>query len=160
MTPSDIKYLAVHCSASKPDVYVDASVINRWHVDRGFAKIGYHYVIKRDGTVEKGRADTEIGAHVQGYNRMSLGICLAGGLDANGNPLANYTNEQYAALEILLKKLLVTHPHAVVQGHRDFPNVAKACPCFDVKPWWSAITKGVQSLSKDDIEHLNKIISK
>ena len=153
MTPTDIKFLVVHCSASKPDVYVDAAVIDRWHRNRGFAKIGYHYVIKRDGVVQKGRADTEAGAHVQGYNRMSLGICLAGGLDANGNPLANYSDEQYVALNTLLKDLKAKHPQAVVQGHRDFPNVAKACPCFDVKPWWAA-------LAKDDSKNINKTTNK
>ena len=140
MINEPIKYLVVHCSASSPSVYVDAAVIDRWHRQRGFFKIGYHYVIKRDGVVEKGRDDEEVGAHVQGHNTGSLGICLAGGTDAKGNPANNFTKEQFDALEVLLEKLLKQHPKAEILGHRDFPGVKKDCPCFDVKPWWAEVT--------------------
>jgi N-acetyl-anhydromuramyl-L-alanine amidase AmpD len=135
LIPANVKYIAVHCSASKPSVYVDAKVIDRWHRERGFLKIGYHFVIKRDGTVEKGREINEIGAHVYGYNSVSVGICLAGGLDDEGKPQDNFTHDQYAALALLIIRLREVFPGAVTQGHRDFPKVAKDCPCFDVKPW-------------------------
>lgn len=131
----EVKYLTVHCSASKPDVYVDAAVIHRWHKARGFLKIGYHFVIKRDGTVETGRKETEVGAHVAGWNTGNLGICLAGGLDEQGKPVANYTDEQYHALAVLLQDLKKKYRGAKVMGHRDFPNVKKDCPCFDVRQW-------------------------
>lgn len=131
-------FIAVHCSASVPDIATDAKVIDRWHRQRGFLMIGYHYVIKIDGTIEKGRDEDAIGAHVEGYNAVSVGICLVGGVDANGptgKPVNNFSKEQFAALAGLLKTLKAKYPAAVIQGHRDFPNVAKACPCFDVKPW-------------------------
>ncbi len=140
MKNEPIKQLVVHCSASSPSVYVDAAVIDRWHRQRGFFKIGYHYVIKRDGVVEKGRDDEEVGAHVQGHNTGSLGICLAGGVDAKGKSVNNFTPEQFKALEVLLEKLLKQHPKAEILGHRDFPGVKKDCPCFDVKPWWAQVT--------------------
>lgn len=135
-TNSPIVAVTVHCSASKPDVYVDAKVIDRWHRLRGFAQIGYHYVIKRDGTIELGRPHHVIGAHVEGHNKGNLGICLAGGVDENGRSVANYTPEQYKSLITLLNELLIKYPRAEIKGHRDWAGVRKDCPCFNVKQWW------------------------
>ena len=100
--------------------------------------IGYHYVIKTDGIIEPGRDPESIGAHVADYNHNSVGICMVGGVDANGptgKPVNNFTPEQFASLAAIVQTLRVKYPNAVIQGHRDFPKVAKACPCFDVKPW-------------------------
>lgn len=118
---------------------VDASVIDRWHRQRGFLKIGYHYVILRNGEVQKGREDTEIGAHVEGHNTGSLGICLVGGLnEVSGKAENNFTPEQFAALTDLLSKLSQEHPGSIVLGHRDFPDVHKDCPCFPAREWWAS----------------------
>lgn len=132
------EYIAVHCSASKPDPATDAKVIDRWHRQRGFLMIGYHYVIKTDGTVEKGRDEDAIGAHVEGFNSVSIGICMVGGVDENGptgKPVNNFTDAQFDSLAKLLKQLKDKYPLGQIQGHRDFHNVAKACPSFDVKAW-------------------------
>lgn len=131
-----VKFLVVHCSATPPKVYVDRNVIDRWHREKGWLGIGYHFVIKRDGTVETGRALNEIGAHVEGHNHESIGICMAGGVDASGKPEANFTDEQYVSLARTLTELLKTYTHAAICGHRDFPGVTKACPSFDVGKWW------------------------
>jgi N-acetylmuramoyl-L-alanine amidase len=139
LAPATVKFLVVHCTASKPGQKVDASVIARWHRERGFLKIGYHFVILPDGTIEKGRELTEVGAHVQGYNSQSLGICLVGGLNSQGKPADTYSPLQKKQLADLIKELLKQFPNAVVQGHRDFPHVNKDCPCFDVKPWWASV---------------------
>lgn len=137
-----IKNLVVHCSASRPKLFVDAAVIERWHRQRGLLKIGYHYVVLRDGTVQKGRLDTEVGAHVAGHNSGSLGICMVGGLnDTTGKPENNFTDKQFDSLKVLLTKLKDSHPEAVILGHRDFPDVAKDCPCWSVIPWWASHLK-------------------
>lgn len=136
MTPSDIKYLVVHCSATKPSVKVDAKVIDRWHRQKGWAGIGYHFVIKRDGTVETGRPLHQPGAHALNVNHCSWGICLAGGLnEETGKPEDNFTLDQYAALGGVLTQLKLEAPQAEILGHRDLPKVAKDCPCFDVRKW-------------------------
>lgn len=135
-TNTNIRYLVVHCSASPASLDVGVKEIDKLHRQRGFLKVGYHYVIRRDGTVEKGRKDSEVGAHVSGYNTGSLGICLVGGVRADGKTAeCNYTLQQYEALKVLLTELKERHPAAVIQGHRDFPNVHKDCPCFDVRTW-------------------------
>lgn len=128
-------FLVVHCSATKPTQDVGASEIRRWHLERGWSDIGYHQVIRRNGVVELGRSLTEVGAHVKGYNRVSVGVCLVGGIDVHGNPADNFTAAQYESLETTLDYWKLIYPHAVIQGHRDFPGVSKSCPCFDVKAW-------------------------
>lgn len=140
LNPSSIKFLVVHTAATKPSMDIGVPEISRWHRARGFLKIGYHFVIRRDGTVEKGRDITEVGAHVQNFNSQSLGVCLVGGLNEKTSKAENnYTPQQWESLEKLLKELHQQFPQATVQGHRDFPNVAKDCPCFDVKPWWASV---------------------
>jgi N-acetylmuramoyl-L-alanine amidase len=114
---------------------VDAKMIDRWHRQKGWLMIGYHKVIKRDGTVEDGRPLDMIGAHVEGYNHDSIGICMAGGLDHKGNPENNFTPAQWDSLKALLVEFRKDYSGAQILGHRDFPKVAKACPSFDVKEW-------------------------
>lgn len=129
-------YIAIHCSATGNQNF-GAADIDKWHRKNGWACIGYHYVIRRNGTVEEGRDEAVIGAHVAGHNEFSIGICMVGGVDANDHTKAvnNFTQEQFDSLKQLLVDLKVRYPEAKIQGHRDFPNVKKACPSFDVKAW-------------------------
>ena len=130
-----VKYITVHCSATKATSRVTAKDIDRWHKEQGYNGIGYHYVIRRSGMVEKGRPENVVGAHVMYHNTGNIGVCLVGGIDAKGNPEPNYTEEQFAALGELLIDLHARYPDAEILGHRDFPRVRKACPCFDVRTW-------------------------
>jgi N-acetylmuramoyl-L-alanine amidase len=115
---------------------VGAADIRRWHRAQGWADIGYHYVIRRSGKVEAGRPVDAIGSHVKGHNVDSVGICLVGGLNNETfKPENNYTPQQWESLIRLLKTLRAKYPKAKVRGHRDFPNVHKACPCFNAIPW-------------------------
>jgi N-acetylmuramoyl-L-alanine amidase len=140
---------------------IGAKEIRQWHKERGWADIGYHYVIRRDGTVEKGRAEAKVGAHVAGHNKDSIGICLVGGIDERTlSPEDNYTPEQWEALENLLHKLVQKYPDANVIGHRDFPGVAKACPCFDAEPWAASRgfrTRGTASQSSRELKNSRTI---
>jgi len=138
-----INWLVIHTAATRPSMDVGVKEIRQWHKQRGFSTIGYHYVIRRDGRVEKGRSDAVVGAHVSGHNADSLGICLVGGVNENLEPANNYTEAQWKSLEVLLKNLSKKHPDAYVTGHRDFPGVNKACPCFDAEPW--AASKGFKT---------------
>ena len=145
-----VKFIAVHCSATRPTAIMGVREIHRMHVERGFACVGYHYVIKRDGTIERGRPEDKMGAHVEGHNRDSLGVCLIGGIDADGKAKNNFTQDQFDSLKSLLLSLHGKYPKAIIQGHRDFfgdtnkdgkidcRDWLKECPCFDVNQWWSA----------------------
>jgi N-acetylmuramoyl-L-alanine amidase len=136
LLPENVKYLVVHCSATPANRDIGVKELDRMHRERGFLKIGYHYVIRRDGSVELGRSIKEPGAHVEGYNGVSIGVCLVGGVTSTLKPEDNFEPAQKDALRTLLYQLVVLFPDAKVQGHRDFPDVAKACPSFDVKSWW------------------------
>lgn len=124
-----IAEIIVHCTASPAGRAVSVADVDRWHHQRGFAGIGYHFLIGIDGAVHTGRPVERVGAHCLGHNAASIGVCYVGGLDANGNPADTRTPEQFRALLWLLKQLKRQFPGAAIHGHRDF--AAKACPCFD-----------------------------
>ncbi|MBD5369919.1 MAG: N-acetylmuramoyl-L-alanine amidase [Bacteroides sp.] len=124
--------IIIHCSATKEGRDFTAADIDRWHRARGFLRIGYHYVVRLDGTVEPGRAESETGAHCpqQGMNRRSVSICYIGGLDSCGTPKDTRTSGQKRSILALIASIRSRHGHLPVCGHRDIPGVAKACPCF------------------------------
>jgi len=136
----DIKHIVIHCSASRNgDASVNAQAIDRWHRERGWHGIGYHYVIHVDGTLAKGRPLERIGAHVAGQNATSIGICMVG--------TDRFSVEQWEMLRGLCLDLQAEFPGAVILGHRDFSpdqdgdgviepwEWFKLCPGFDVAAW-------------------------
>jgi N-acetylmuramoyl-L-alanine amidase len=128
-----IKEIIVHCSATREGRNYTVDDIRRWHKQRGFSDIGYHYVIYRDGTVHNGRDVDLVGAHCTNHNAQSIGICYIGGCSRIDGltPKDTRTQEQKDALLTLLKELRKKYPYAKIYGHRDFAN--KACPSFDAK---------------------------
>lgn len=129
----NIKYIVLHCSATKEGVHFEKKDIDKWHKQQGWAEIGYNYVVLLDGTIQNGRDVNKVPAHVSGYNSNSIGICYIGGIDKNQAAKDTRTAAQKKALKELVLELKKLYPNAIVQGHRDFPKVAKACPCFDAK---------------------------
>ena len=127
-----ISLIIIHCSGVKPGQLSSARQIDTWHRNLGWDGIGYHYVIRRDGTIEKGRPETVKGAHCKGHNTHSIGVCYEGGLDASGKAADTRTAAQRESLRSLVKELLERYPKAQVYGHHHF-NKFKACPCFEVK---------------------------
>ena len=122
-----IRYIVVHCSDTPNDRDVDAATIHEWHKERGFDGIGYHFVIRRDGTIENGRPIYWKGAHAKKVNHNSIGICLVG-RDV-------FTTEQLASLELEIRRQLADRPHLRVKGHYQFDD-HKTCPNFDAEQWW------------------------
>lgn len=127
-----IKEIIVHCSATAEGKDFCAKDIDLWHKAQGWDCIGYHYVVKLDGTVESGRPIEKVGAHCKGHNAYSIGVCYIGGLAADGKtPKDTRTPQQKAALQLLVDNLKRVYPGSKVYGHCDFAS--KACPCFDAK---------------------------
>jgi N-acetyl-anhydromuramyl-L-alanine amidase AmpD len=126
-----ITLIVIHCSAVKPDQQSSAAQIDSWHRQRGFhLGIGYHYVIRRDGTLEMGRPEYMVGAHCKNHNQHSIGVCYEGGLNARGDPADTRTPQQRETLRQLINELRERYPKAIVVGHHNL-NPLKACPCFD-----------------------------
>ena len=125
-----INEIIVHCAATREGRDFTVEDITRWHKARGFATIGYHYVIYRDGSIHEGRPLEQIGAHCVGHNKHSIGVCYIGGCASDGKtPKDTRTPEQKEALLSLLRRLKAQFPNATIHGHRDF--AAKACPSYD-----------------------------
>lgn len=142
-----IKEIIVHCTATARGKEFTASDITRWHWKRGFRDIGYHYVVRLDGTVEEGRPLKMVGAHCLGHNAWSIGVCYVGGCEEDGKtPADTRTDAQKAALRELIKELCWRYTGAKVYGHRDF--AAKACPCFDAAEEYKDLEYG-ESYYKD-----------
>lgn len=131
-------YIVLHCAATPPKMDIGVKEITEWHLARGFNMVGYHFVIRRDGAREKGRDINAVGAHVIGHNHHSVGICLVGGVSADGKTAENnFTEAQWATLRLTLLELAEEFPDAKVVGHRDLDGGLKECPSFDVKSYWS-----------------------
>lgn len=135
-----IRKIVIHCSASRNcDPSVTRDVIDRWHRERGWRMVGYHYVIEVDGQMQIGRPETRVGAHVSGHNEDSIGICMVG--------TDSFTEDQWATLKILVSELMERYPQADVYGHRDLSpdkdgdgkiekwEWLKICPGFEVLDW-------------------------
>ena len=125
-----VRYLILHCSATRCDKDYTAEQLLRDHKTRGFRTVGYHFYIRRDGTITQHRKLLEVGAHCRPWNRCSIGICYEGGLDGKGLPADTRTPAQKTALTQLLQELGRHFPAALTVGHRDL-NPQKACPSFD-----------------------------
>lgn len=128
-----IDKIIIHCSATPEGRAVTVQEIEKWHREKGYNGIGYHYVIGLNGEVWKGRDINLIGAHTQGQNYNSIGICYVGGCDKAMKPKDTRTASQKVALLNLVKELKTQFPTATIHGHNEFS--AKACPSFNVKLW-------------------------
>ena len=145
MKRNKTNYIVIHATASKPSQDIGVAEIDEWHRARGWSVCGYHAVIRLDGSLEFGRHFDDVGAHVKGYNRESLGIALVGGLDVVGHPADTFNDAQLYTLSMVVEMLLEAYPDAKVLGHRDLSPDAdgdgvveqsewlKDCPCFDVR---------------------------
>lgn len=140
-----INLIVIHCSATREDRSLTTFDLETLHRQRGFKGIGYHFYIRKDGTVIPTRPLERIGAHAKGFNAESVGICYEGGLDCQGHPADTRTPEQRVSLRAMVLQLKESFPDCQVCGHRDLsPDLngngeiepeewIKQCPCFDVK---------------------------
>ena len=128
----EIKYIAVHCTAT-PQTATVSSIQNYWKNVLKWKMPGYHFIIKPDGEVVQLLEIEKVSNGVKGFNSVSINISYIGGVDSQNKPIDNRTENQKKALLNLLKKLKKQFPKAIIQGHRDFPDVKKACPSFDAK---------------------------
>jgi len=128
----DIKQLVIHCSATQDSLNIGFREINSWHRERGWlsesgVSCGYHYIIRRDGTVEIGRPERDEGAHVRGHNDDSLGICIIG--------LNDFDDQQLDELYDMCIRLCKKHKLDLtddIKGHYEFEGVTKTCPNIDM----------------------------
>lgn len=150
-TGKNITRIFLHCTATREGQDIDAATIKRWHLAQGWSDIGYHFVIRLDGTIEIGRDESVPGSHVKGFNTGSIGVVYVGGLNAQGKAKDTRTDAQKKALEWLCRELGAAYPAARFMGHRDASpdrngdgkitsnEWLKECPCFDVASWLQSV---------------------
>ena len=149
---SNVRYLVVHYSATYDDNDIGAAEIDQMHRLRGFREIGYHAVIRLDGTIEPGRdlsrhGQFEMGAQVASHNSHSVGVCYIGGLKrgfGSDKGFDTRTPAQTQSLTRILKQWERRFPGAQVYGHRDMPGAATQCPGFNARVWWAEV-KGAEA---------------
>ena len=136
MSADSVRFLVLHCSASRCNQDYSVEQLRRDHKARGFYDIGYHFYIRKGGTMTQHRKLLEVGAHARPYNRCSIGICYEGGLDEHGKPCNTMTTEQETRLIDLFRNLKILFPKAKIVGHWDLPGTTpKECPCLDAGSW-------------------------
>ena len=141
----DIKYIAVHCTATTQKTSISA-IQSYWKNQLGWKMPGYHFIVLPDGTAVQLLPIEEVSNGVKGFNSVLINIAYLGGVDAKNNPLDNRTPQQKATLLELLKKYKKQFPKAIIQGHRDFPNVKKACPSFDAKKEYQSFKSNLKTI--------------
>jgi N-acetylmuramoyl-L-alanine amidase len=127
-----ITHIVVHCSATGQDAKVEA-IQRYWKQNLGWKSPGYHYIIEADGKETQLLTIAQPSNGVKGWNKSIINVCYIGGVNKLGKAADNRTDAQKRQLMTRLKALKTMFPNAIIQGHKDFPNVAKACPSFDAK---------------------------
>lgn len=125
-----IKYIVIHCTATPQNTTIQ-SIKNYWKNVLKWKSVGYHLIVKADGSYERLADDSEVTNGVAGYNSNSIHISYIGGIDSKGRGLDTRTEAQKKTLLSLVKTMRSRYPNAKIQGHRDFPKVSKECPSFD-----------------------------
>ena len=135
--------IVIHCSATPPTMDIGVEKIREWHVgENHWDDVGYHYIIKRtNGELETGRDESMVGSHARAVNGTSLGICLVGGSNSNGDWENNFQDEQFVTLKSLILDLIKRYdmPKDFKQikkiiGHYQVDD-KKECPSFKVPEW-------------------------
>ena len=128
----NIKYLAVHCTATAETAKVE-NIQKYWREHLGWTMPGYHFIILANGEIVELLSIDKVSNGVAGFNSVTINICYIGGIDKDNKPKDTRTPAQKKSLIEVLKKLKKQFPKAIIQGHKDFPKVKKACPSFDAK---------------------------
>lgn len=132
----EIKYIVIHTTATPQSATVSA-ILKYWREVRGWRSPGYHYIIDAAGKIHDIWPIDKISNGVAGFNKNSIHVCYIGGVDRKKKAIDNRTPAQKKSMVKIVSELTEQFPEAEVLGHRDFPNVKKACPCFDARDWWA-----------------------
>lgn len=118
----------LHCSASDNEKHDNAETMHKWHLERGFNEIGYHFFIRKDGTIQYGRDCERVPAAQEGHNQGSIAICC------HGLEKDKFTDAQRHSLRALCIHLNALYKGGLTfHGHKEV--AAKDCPVYPYKVW-------------------------
>lgn len=130
-----ITKIILHCTGTVPSRWTTVDDIRRYHVRvKGWKDIGYHYFIDAEGVTWKGRDESSPGAHCEGHNKDSIGVCYCGGLHYDcKTPMDTRTDAQKVALYRLCLNLIFKYNLSVNDIHAHYEYARKDCPCFKIE---------------------------
>lgn len=134
----NIDHIVLHCTATPQTTKIE-SIQAYWKNNLKWKTVGYHFIIKPDGTPVNLLPIEHPSNGVKGHNYNSIHISYIGGVDEHGRAVDNRTPLQIQTQIDLIRNFLDVFPHADVLGHRDFPGVQKKCPSFDVRAWLKTV---------------------
>jgi N-acetylmuramoyl-L-alanine amidase len=136
-----IKFIAIHCTASQSNATPEA-ILRYWRNHLGWKNPGYHLLIDVKGVVHRLLPFDQVSNGVRGFNNHTINISYIGGITKEGRPIDNRTAAQKKALLECINEAIEwsENKNLIIQGHRDFPNQNKACPCFDAKAEYKHLT--------------------
>ena len=132
MKNREISWIVIHCTATQPTAKKE-SILNYWKNTLKWKTVGYHRLIDANGIIHELAKYEQVTNGVKGYNSNSIHFSYIGGVDEYNNPKDTRTLKQKESLLYLIKQAKQQFPDAIVQGHKDFKGVAKACPSFNAK---------------------------
>lgn len=131
----NIKYIVVHCTATPTNTDLE-SIKQLWKIQFGWTETpGYHYLIKRDGSIVKLLAEKKNSSTLHENNPESINLAYIGGIDKEGKPIDNRSEAQRHGMFDMIVQLIERYPKAEVVGLCDLTNYLTVNPCFDVKQW-------------------------
>ena len=146
--------IVLHHAASSRATVVQ---INQWHIGNGWSGIGYHFYVRKNGEIYRGRPIWAVGAHAQGSNSNSIGICAEGNFDAETMPQA-----QEKAIKELLEYLKALYPKAQVKGHREVCATGcpgKNYPLDEMKRFYNNAENEVNAMTSEEKAKFNLLVN-
>lgn len=139
MSLGPITHLTIHCAATPEGRDVKAATVEAWDIAK-FGQVSYHHIVELDGHQHTSLEDDQLGCHTHLHNHGNIGVCYVGGCDAGMNRAKDTrTAAQKVTLLDIVQQYRTLYPHLIVLGHRDWPQVHKNCPSFDVKSWLASV---------------------
>ena len=127
-----IDWIVIHCTATQPNA-TKQSILDYWKNILKWKSVGYHRLIDANGVIHELAKYEQVTNGVKGFNSNSIHFSYIGGVDEKGKPKDTRTLKQKESLLYLIKQAKKQFPNAIVQGHKDFKGVVKACPSFEAK---------------------------
>lgn len=144
-----IKKIILHTSDSPDSMDIGFKEINQWHYENSWMSpsgisCGYHYIVRRDGSIEKGRPDSEVGAHCYGQNKTSIGVVWVG----RDRPTMRQNITLTRLLRYLINKYKLSTPD--IYGHKEYDE-GKTCPNLDMNQVRWAVLSNFDPIDPEDI---------
>ena len=149
------RYIVLHHAAA---IICTAQQIDNWHKGNGWSGIGYHFFVRKDGTIYQGRPEWATGAHASGKNSESIGVCVEGNYDVE----TNMPKLQKNALKELLAYLKGKYPTAGIKGHKEVGATGcpgKYYPLQEMKDYWNGKKVEDNAMTSEEKAKFNELVN-